>query len=134
MLLVGRREAIKSRLRKLTISVTCIDERIAARPQPISFRVPGANILPKGDEPSFTLAAILFLIKVMEHFDAIRLVVADHGTLGNSGYFGCGMMAVNEIIPQIEEKIRKENVLSIEQINRNLSMLALRKEGEPGAV
>ncbi len=125
MLLVGRRQAIKSRLKKLTISITCIDERIAPRPQFLSFRVPGASIFPRDDESSFILAAILFFVEVMKHFDTIRLVVADHGTLGNQGYTGCGMMSIEKILPQIKKELLEENNLTLEQIDYYLSRLTL---------
>ncbi|NPE09907.1 MAG: hypothetical protein GNW80_16625, partial [Asgard group archaeon] len=51
---------IKSRKEILTMSVTCVDERIAPRVHYLSFRTPGACVFPRENEPSYTLAAILF--------------------------------------------------------------------------
>lgn len=133
--MVGRSESIKYRIKKkLVISVTCIDERIAPRPQYLSFRIPGSNINPRGNEPSFTLAAILFLIEVLKTNYSIQLIVADHGILRKDGYTGCGMLGVEEEMSNLKEMLLKQSDLPQGQIEIYLNNLALYDLNNKGGI
>jgi len=103
------------------MSVTCVDERIAPRVHMLSFRVPGACVFPRENEPSYTLAAILFFNKTAgDIYNEIRVVIADHGIIGKNGYFGCGMNNISESLTVIKEKLDEETNLSNDEIEEYL--------------
>lgn len=116
---------IKSRKEILTMSVTCVDERIAPRVHYLSFRTPGACVFPRENEPSYTLAAILFFSEVAKFCEKTRIVVADHGKLEEQGFIRCGMTGTSEILHKIKQDYIQKNEDISSQINEYLTRLEL---------
>jgi len=109
----------------LIISVTCIDERLAPREHYLSFRLPGASLFPRADEPAYPLAAILLYTQLFKSLNTVQIVLADHGLLTPAGFIGCGMANIEQSLGTLEEKVAKITSLKKAQIHTYLSHLAL---------
>jgi len=109
----------------LTMSVTCVDERLAPRVHHLSFRLPGANIMPRKNEPSYPLAAVLFFSATADFYSKSRIVIADHGLLGEKGFVNCGMGGITEHLSRIKKNLLDQEKLSEEEIDTYLSRIAL---------
>jgi len=109
----------------LIISVTCIDEMLAPREHYFTFRLPGANLFPRANEPAYPLAAILLYAQLYKNLNVIQIVLADHGLLTSAGFIGCGMVNIEESLGILEPKVTKNTSLNKAQIHTYLSRLAL---------
>ncbi|MBN1328690.1 MAG: hypothetical protein JXA54_04375 [Candidatus Heimdallarchaeota archaeon] len=109
----------------LTMSVTCVDERLAPRLHLLSFRVPGASIVPRKNEPSYSLAAILFFAATIDFYSKSRIVIADHGQISEKGFVNCGMSGIKEHLGQIKRNLLEQQKLTIEEIDAYLSRISL---------
>ena len=121
---ISRRKQIKVRKKTLTISITCIDERIAPRPHYISFRVPGACVFPRNNEPSYTLAAILFFNEIAKEYIDVKMTIADHGNLKEQGYTDCGMLGKRKTIESLKGEMEAKTPLTGKEIENYLEKLA----------
>ncbi len=109
----------------LTMSVTCVDERLAPRLHHLSFRIPGANIIPRKDEPSYTLAAILFFAATVDYYSKSRIVIADHGQLSEKGFVSCGMGGIKNQLNLLKKKLLAQKKLTEEEIDTYLARIEL---------
>ncbi|HUT79852.1 MAG TPA: hypothetical protein VMZ29_01515 [Candidatus Bathyarchaeia archaeon] len=109
----------------LTMSVTCVDERLAPRVHHLSFRLPGANIMPRKNEPSYPLAAVLFFSATADFYSKSRIVIADHGLLGEKGFVNCGMGGIKEHLERIKKNLFDQKKLTEEEIDIYLSRITL---------
>ena len=121
---ISRRKQIKVRKKTLTISITCIDERIAPRPHYISFRVPGACVFPRNNEPSYTLAAILIFNEIAKEYIDVKMTIADHGNLKEQGYTDCGMLGKRKTIESLKGEMEAKTPLTGKEIENYLEKLA----------
>ncbi|MFW9923726.1 MAG: hypothetical protein ACFFDW_10620 [Candidatus Thorarchaeota archaeon] len=107
------------------MGVTCIDERINSYPYDLSFRFPGASIFPRGDEPSYSLASILFYTYLANDYNTVLIDVADHGTIKDQGYVDCGMDNILSGLSILKSNIAKESSLDQNKMDQYLTRLAL---------
>lgn len=108
-----------------SIGVSCVDERIDPFKYSLVFRTPGACVFPRQNEPSYTLAAILFFISIASDLETVFVEVADHGIPSKTGYIDCGMAGASKLIPDLEGVLNQETSLSPEEIDNFLSRLAV---------
>ena len=131
---ISSSKQIKVRKDTLTISITCIDERIAPRPHYVSFRVPGACVFPREDEPSYTLAAILFFNEIAKEYIDVKITIADHGNLKNQGYTDCGMLGERKAIEDLRSEMKTKTSLAGKEIENYLEKLARKRLENLGGI
>jgi hypothetical protein len=70
----------------------------------------------------------------MRNHYAIQLVIADHGTLGEDGYIGCGMLGIEDDLANLRETLLRQKELTSEQIESYLNNLGLYDLNQKGGI